>query len=256
MKTSLSRALLPSLIGVGFALASSASLPANAFSIAFGSTSKSSNTTATGASAKVDFSFSNINSTSVLLNLKLTNTTGQIPAFGSKATQSTLVGFGFDILDNLKFSYSSLSSPFTKLYGDASLTTQRVEGAADLQPFGVFDAGIRSAGSGNFTGGNAQSGLTAGQSTDVSFTLKGTNLTAASVESEFLKQLQSGQLKVATRFQQVNAGAGSDKLLGGTITVAVKPKPKRVPEPMTTTGLGLVAGVLLAARRLKVSKLA
>ncbi|MBW4556697.1 MAG: PEP-CTERM sorting domain-containing protein [Trichormus sp. ATA11-4-KO1] len=251
MKTALLNLFKPSLLAAGIAAASLAMMPssAQAFSILFGPDSFSSNPTRTGSSAKVNFNFSQVGS-DVLLDLALTNTTGQIPTFGDGATESTLVGFGFDILDGLTFAYNPLSSTFTQLYGNSSLTSQTISGPATLQPFGTFDVGIRSAGPGDFNGGNPTQGLTAGQSTNVSFTLSGANLNAADVESEFLSGFQSGTLRVSTRFQSVNAGEGSDKLLGGNI---VK---RRVPEPATLAGIGLVAGVMVMSRRRQAIKFA
>lgn len=247
MKAPVSQLLGSGLLAASVAIASSVMAPssAQAFSVSFGPTSTSSNSPATGASATVDFSFSQVDANSVLLNLNLLNTTGQIPPFGSGATQSTLVGFGFDLLNSItSFTYNSLSSPFTKLFGDQSLTSQTVEGPATLQPFGTFDVGIRSSGPGNFNGGNPQTGLTAGQSADVSFVLSGTNLIANDVESAFQAGFQDGTLKIATRFQEVNAGEGSDKLLGGTVE-----PPESVPEPSTLAGLAFVIGGMIVSRR-------
>jgi hypothetical protein len=245
------------LAAASIALASSVMLSssAQAFSISFDSTSLSSNNPATGASAKVDFSFSQIDPNKVLLNLNLVNTTGQIPSFGKGATQATLVGFGFDLLNNISsFTYSPLSSTFTQLYGDQSLTSATVQGEAKLEPFGTFDVGIRSSGTGNFTGGNPQTGITASQFTNVSFTLIGSNLNAANLESAFLSGFQSGTLRAAARFQQVSGpgfSGASDKLLGGTISNGGTTP---VPEPTTLVGIGLVAGAMAMSRRQQASK--
>jgi hypothetical protein len=67
--------------------------------------------------------------------------------------------------------------------------------------------------------------LTQGLSSSVSFLLGGKNLVANNVENAFLTGFGDGTLRIASRFQAVNAGAGSDKLLGGILkpTVVVPP---------------------------------
>jgi hypothetical protein len=223
-------------------------IPAQAFIVQFGANSTSSNSPATGASANVEFTFSDLGAGLVGLDLTLTNTTGQISSFGAGATEATLVGFGFDITDDITGGiYDPLLSPFTQLYNDAAPVTitptngATDEGLADLPPFGTFEIGIRSEGPGNFTGGNPQDGITAGQSTNVFFQFN-TLLDAAALETAFLDGLNDGTLEVATRFQQVNAGEGSDKLLGGDIIDT--PPPKSVPEPATLLGLAVIGGAL------------
>ncbi|NJO94023.1 MAG: PEP-CTERM sorting domain-containing protein [Hydrococcus sp. RM1_1_31] len=80
-----------------------------------------------------------------------------------------------------------------------------------MNPFGTFDVAVLD--NNNFEGGNANGALPQGQSTSVSFLLSGTNLLANTVESDFFTGFSDGSLKAVARFQQVNAGAGSDKLL-------------------------------------------
>ena len=67
--------------------------------------------------------------------------------------------------------------------------------------------------------------MTQGLSSSVSFLLGGKNLVANNVENAFLTGFGDGTLRIASRFQAVNAGAGSDKLLGGILkpTVVVPP---------------------------------
>ncbi|WP_242045184.1 PEP-CTERM sorting domain-containing protein [Anabaena catenula] len=245
--------LLAAVTGVTLTSSLIAPNSAQAFSLSFDANSQSSNTPATGSSALVNFTFSQSGS-DVLLNLNLKNTTGTIPAFGSGATQSTLVGFGFDLIDGVKsFTYAPQSSSFTKLYGNSSLNAS-VSGDASLQPFGTFDVGIRSSGNGNFSGGNPQTGLTAGNFSNVSFLLKGTNLIAANVENSFLTGFQNGSLSAATRFQQVGGGTGyngstSDKLRMAPLYTPPAPPAAKVPEPASLVGLGLVASGMVMARR-------
>jgi len=266
MKNTLSTLLGSSLLAAGVAIAASAftATSAQAFSLFIDPQYGSSNTPATGSTAKLDFTFSQVGS-DVLLNLGIKNTTGTVTptVTTSGATKSTLVGVGFDLASIISsYTYNAGTSAFTKLYGDSSLTNQSVAGDASLQPFGTFDVGIRSAGSGNFTGGNPQAGLTAGNYTSVSFTLKGTNLTASGVETAFQTGLSDGSLRAVGRFQQVGggvnySGATSDKVLAGGVTGGggnTGGGIKKIPEPASLAGLGLVGASLAASRRRKVSQ--
>ncbi|MBD2023169.1 PTPA-CTERM sorting domain-containing protein [Leptolyngbya sp. FACHB-711] len=223
-KQFLTGALALSAVTVGsFAL----SRPAEAFALSispvFGSTEN------TGSTALLDFNFSQSGS-DTLLNLGIANTTNGSAGLG--ATQSTLVGIGFDLPSIVAGgTYNPLASAFTQLYNDnASFITPTNgatdEGAADLSPFGSFNAGIRSAGPGNFAGGNPQQGLTAGQSTTVRFLFSSIN--AITLEQAFLSGFQNGSLRSVGRFQQVNAGGGSDKVLGGIPTTPI-PTPALLP---------------------------
>jgi hypothetical protein len=166
----------------------------------------------------VDFSFSQVDAHSVLLNLNLLNTTGQIPSFGAGATQSTLMGITFDLVEGLNVVAKSYkgSDFFSNLLSSVSFTPFSNSGDS-------FDVGI--AHNDKFEGGNTKGGLTQGLSSTVSFLLGGTNLDANNVENAFLTGIQDGTLRIASRFQAVNAGAGSDKLLGGILqpTVVVPP---------------------------------
>lgn len=224
------RALVGStLAAAGLALASSTftAAPAQAFGLSinpqYGSTEN------TGATATLDFSFVDTVQ-GVLLNLGIKNTTNGTAGLG--ATQATLVGVAFDLLDGVsapQSGYSAGSSAFTRYFSDPS-----IPGLNNNQS---FDVGIRSAapGPGTFVGGNPQQGLTAGQSTTVSFLLSGITGTAAQVESAFFQGFKAGgDLQAAARFQQVNAGGGSDKVLAG----------EAVPEPTTIGGLLLGGGML------------
>jgi hypothetical protein len=120
---------------------------------------------------------------------------------------------------------------------------------ASLPPFGTFDVGIRSAGTGNFVGGNPNLGLTAGQSATVKFTFS--NQTASNLESSFQALFANSSATnplVVGRFQQVGGyspfveGGSSDKVVG-----ALNPPAQAVPEPATMLGLvtaGVVGSVL------------
>ena len=191
----------------------------------------------TGSTANLNFGFVQ-QGADVLLNLGIQNTTNGTVGLG--ATQSTLVGVGFNLpgIVTSVIAYNPQSSNFTKTFGSLPGSS----GAAALPPLGTFDVGISSAGSGNFVGGNPQQGLTAGQSKLVSFLLGGNNLTAFGVEAAFqnlfaTSAFPSPGAQIAGRFQQVNAGGGSDKVAGQATTTAV-PTPALLPGLI---GLGLSA---------------
>lgn len=245
MRNALSSSLpLSAFAAAGIALASTlAANPAQAFSLSinpqFGSTEN------TGSTANLDFSFVQ-SGADVLLNLGIKNTTNGTVGLG--ATQSTLVGVALDLLGGgvTSYSYNAMGSSFTNTYKNVSIPGS----------FGntAFDFGIRSAGNGNFVGGNPQQGLTAGQSTLVSFLLKGSgSLSAANVESSFLSRFSSGAMSVAGRFQQVNAGGGSDKVLGGVVETppSNEPPAEAVPEPTTMMGLATAGALLFGKKKLQ-----
>ena len=198
----------------------------------------------TGSTANLNFGFVQ-QGADVLLNLGIQNTTNGTVGLG--ATQSTLVGVGFNLphIVTSVIAYNPQSSNFTKTFGSLPGSS----GDAYLPPLGKFDVGIRSADptkvpkvSSTFVGGNPQQGLTAGQSGLVSFLLGGNNLTAFGVEAAFqnlfaTSAFPSPGAQIAGRFQQVNAGGGSDKVAGQATTTAV-PTPALLPGLI---GLGLSA---------------
>jgi hypothetical protein len=182
----------------------------------------------TGASASAIFTFTDVGS-DVRIDLSLSNTTDG--SLGLGATQATLVGLAFDLPTFTAISYNSNSTAFSQLWTEVS-----------LPPYGTFSVGI-SPPRNSFAGGNPQSGLTALNTlSTVSFTAD-TTLSAAAFEAAFLAgHSASGLMDAAARFQQVNAGGGSDKVKGGTA----------VPEPSTGAlmllGFG-GAGALIRRRR-------
>jgi len=192
----------------------------------------------TGSTASAVLTFSDV-AGDVFVDVQVTNTT-------PSPFTSTLVGIGLDLPDQFDLStnitYDPLSSPFTKLFEDVN-----------LQPYGPFEVGVRSAGSGNFIGGNPSDGLTAGESAE--FRLKiDTLLSATQVENLFIDgYTDAPPLATAARFQNVNGG-NSDKVLGGYDPEdRDDPGPSTgnaIPEPMTTTlGLLGLAGLALATQR-------
>ncbi|MFW6296211.1 MAG: PEP-CTERM sorting domain-containing protein [Halothece sp.] len=230
MTLKLSNKLIPKLItALSLTVASSTVISANsaeAFTLKispeYGSTEN------TGATAEVDFNFAQ-DGNDVLLNLDIFNTTDGTA--GNGATTSTLVGVGFDLPEIIKsYTYNSQNSDFTKLYSDAR-----------LEPYGSFDIGIRSKGSGGFIGGNPQGGLTAGQSTSVQYRFTGNNLTTTEVENAFQQGFSATYLRAAGRFQEVD-GNGSDKVFASLLQSNVNYKGEvDIPEPTTTAALGLVS---------------
>lgn len=247
MTTFTSRLLGSGLLATSIALASSlvAANAAQALTINFDSTSTSTNDPATGASAQVDFDFVDV-AGGVQLDLTLLNTTGQLgTSFGLGATESEFVAFGFDVSDSISsYTYDSLSSPFTRLFTNAVIS-----GAGGQN---VFDIGIRVAGSGTFGGGNPTGGLNSGESAQVSFFLNTTD-NAQAVEQAFGNLFNGEEFRAVARFQDVNAGEGSDKLLVNRISNG-DPDDNgdvSVPEPGTLAGLALIGGSFAAARRRK-----
>jgi hypothetical protein len=259
MTTFTSGLLGSGLLATSIALASSlvSANAAQALTLNFDSTSTSTNDPATGASAQVDFDFVDVAGGGVQLDLTLLNTTGQLDSsFGSGATDSDFVAFGFDVSDSISsYTYDPLSSPFDRLFGDASLTSNTVEGSAVISGAGgknIFDIGIRVAGKGNFSGGQTAAGLNPGESAQVSFFLD-TSDNAQAVEQAFADLFNGQEFRAVARFQNVNAGEGSDKLLVNRISNG-DPDDNgdvSVPEPGTLAGIALIGGSLAAARRRK-----
>lgn len=261
MTTFTSRLLGSSLLATSIALTSSlvSANAAQALTLNFDSTSTSTNDPATGASAQVDFDFVDV-AGGVQLDLTLLNTTGQ-SSFGAGATNSDFVAFGFDVSDSISsYTYDYLSSSFTRLFGDASLNPT-VEGDAVISGAGgqnIFDIGIRvpnaqgNPTAGGFQGGSPSGGLNPGESAQVSFFLN-TSDNAQAVEQAFANLFNGQEFRAVARFQNVNAGGGSDKLLVNRIPNG-DPDDNgdvSVPEPGTLAGLALIGGSLAAARRRK-----
>jgi hypothetical protein len=245
MKGAPFKSLSLSTLAIGVAASSIAfANPAQAFNVSISSNAcpfSTCSTENTGASALLNFSFAQ-HGNDVLLNLGVTNTTNGTVGLG--ATQATLVGIAFDLANGVSTSasgYTAGTSGFTKFWSNVS-----------LNPFGTFDVGI-SPPRNSFAGGNPTTGLTAGQTTLVSFLLRGNNLNAAAVESSFLSGFTDGSLRVAGRFQQVNAGGGSDKVLGGVVPSGETPS-AGVPEPTTMLGAAVAGTFLLGRKKLQRQK--
>jgi hypothetical protein len=114
---------------------------------------------------------------------------------------------------------------------------------APAPPNGTLDVAF--ADNNNFTGGNANGALVQGQTETVSLLLS-TALDATAYKAAFAAALNNG-LTAVMRFQQVNAGAGSDKLLfGGTVPTGPGPGPGPGPNPAPVP-LPAAGWMLLAA---------
>ncbi len=213
---------------------------ANAFTYTFGDASTSSNDTATGAAAAVDFDFVNLGNDQVQLNLDFLNTTGQ-NIFGAGATSSALTGIAFDIFDDISVASYSLN-------GNLDTWLSDVEFAPFTNTVGNFDIGF--ADNNNFTGGNANEAVDTGENSRATLVFN-TSADADALRERFRQGFSSAELNIAARFQQVNAGAGSDKLLGGRISDPFSPPeaPREIPEPAAMGGLALLIGYLKLRHR-------
>ena len=200
---------------------------ASAFTYALGSASQSTNSTATGASASVDFDFFDTSKAGqVELRLKFANTTGTLSTgtFGSGATDAKLTGIAFDLFDDI----SIAGSPSLNGKLGSFLTNVNFSGVSNK--VGNFSVGF--ADGKNFLGGNANGALKVGE-TSFATLLLNSNKNAADLQNQFQLALASEKLNIAARFMQVDAGAGSDKLWGGTVSNPIAPTPSVPPTPPT-----------------------
>ncbi len=214
---------------------------ASAFTYKFGGTSASSNTTATGASASVDINFADLGNGQVKLNLGFLNTTGTLATgtFGAGATDARLNGIALDLFDNITIASHSFDGKLSTLFTNFAYS-----------PFsnsvGNFSVGFGD--NNQFEGGKAKDGLAVGETSFATLVLN-SNKNAADLENQFRLALTANTLNIAARFQAVNAGAGSDKLLGGSIDDPfTPPTPTEVPEPAAIAGLGHLAACLKRRR--------
>jgi len=217
-------ATLLAVVTSGIMLTASESL---AITLTFDDSSTSSNNPLTGASASVDFSFADISAGLAKVTVDVSNTTGSIPSFGAGATEATLTGFGFDLLSGV-----SLASP-DGFMATGNLDTLLTD--ADFNPFGDLDVAI--ADNNNFVGGNANSAVEEGESSSAMFNLAFTGYAdALALEAAFASAFADpvNTLQAGVRFQQVNEGAGSDKLIYN---------PTIAPVPLPAAGWMLVAAL-------------
>lgn len=201
-------------------------------------TSTSSNTPATGASASAELTFTDATGGGVKIDVAVRNTTGET-TFGAGATTSKLTGVAFDLFEpNAGVSDFAAGTYLTDLIFNVNAS-----------PFPTIDLAV--ADNGNWLGGNANGALPESTNDAVSFILNGTALAAIDLESAFRDGFTNGTLAYTSRFQQVNAGAGSDKLYGGTCCDNPDTDPNPVPVPGTLVLLGLGLTGLGWSRRKK-----
>lgn len=191
------------------------------------------NSTHTGASGTVEWTLENSGS-DILLKWDISNTTGEIPSFGDGATKAMLTGFGVNLPNGVTYVTGSFVA-------GNKLDTLILD--ANASPFGTLR--IAAADNNNFNGGNANSALEEGASDQVSLKLTGLNL--ADMVQAFTTSFQPPvSLSAVMRFQQVNAGSGSEKLL---FTGSSTP-PQVVPEPTSIAMWGIFGiGVTASVRR-------
>ena len=258
---------------MGLAAGSSliAASSANALRLDFNAYYGSTNSTATGASAEVEFSFSDVGDGTVELLLDITNNTGDViseyegdPINTAGATASRFMGFGLDwtegnladMFNIAKGDYSGNSHLANLVFNDNTISGQAgaTAGNAGLETnFGniTFDIGFSK--NKELKGGNPNGALIAGQSTQVSLILD-SDMDALATEQWFSDAFENNEINAGARFQAVNAGAGSDKLLGdvyddfnnnnsgnGTL--------ERVPEPGSIAALAFIGGGMFLTRR-------
>jgi len=216
--------------------------PAQAFSLTFGEDSASSNSPATGASATVDFTFTDTVD-GIQLDLFFDNTTDET-TFGAGATEGILVGFVLDIVEAVNSVSLIDLGAFDAFQFD--------EDGITFEPFSNNGVNFGSF-NGNFDvelddTGSPQDGVLEGASTTVKLLLDSAE-NAATIESAFFNGFNAGTIRAATRFQDVNAGSGSDKLLIGSVDNG-GPEPEPVPEPAAMAGLiAIGAGVVINRRK-------
>ena len=191
---------------------------ASALTLNFDETSTSSNDTPTGASATVEMVFTDVGAGLVDIVTTVTNTTDST-SFGSGASESQLTGFGFDLLSGLSFIEADSSS-------GSALDTFLTD--AEFNPFGQLD--LAAADNNNFLGGNAQGALSEGGSDSVTFRIaydQSLFSGAAALEAAYMTAFLGDGVNAGTRFQSVNAGEGSDKLVAN-YSVTIVPIPASI----------------------------
>ncbi len=213
---------------------------ASAITLQFDSSATSSNTPATGASGTATLAFSDVGTNQVQIDVSVENTTGS-STFGAGATVSKLTGFAFSLLSGTSLASISTTGAFLD-YAFAS--------GVSLPPFGSFD--VAWGDNSNFQAGGPGGALPEGQ-TDTGLKAiinVGSLYTAATLESAYLASFNdtSDDIGAVMRFQSVNAGSGSDKLLYGGISnpgpgPGPGPNPNPAPVPLPAAGWMLLAAI-------------
>lgn len=207
--------------GAALAIALSMTAAHASIILTFGENATSSNATPTGASGKATLSFADEGG-DVRVSAFVENTTGDF-IFGDGATEGVLTAFGFDLVSGASFAGGFL--------GGTYLDTLILN--ANASPFGTLD--VAGADNNNYNGGNANNALPKGLSDTFSLLL-GYSGNAMDLENAFYTALTTDPvLTSALRFQQVNAGSGSDKLKDPDVELE--------PVPLPATALLLLGGI-------------
>lgn len=263
MKTTLSNIIKTSLFSAGLTLATLGAGAADAFTLnydpQFGTTN---NDAITGATAAIDFTFTDLGNGDVQLDLNISNTTAdpvtsELVGIGFDWTGGDLAAmFGFAAPNVTGSTYDGGSSNLDLLYADDSINGQAKDPDGNVTlDFNstTFDIGLGIS-STLMSSGSPRDGVDAGTSTSVSFNLKNTGYTAASLEQFFVDGFSNGSLITAARFKAIEGGTGatSDKLVGGVLSTTPPSTPDAdVPEPGTILALGSVAFGAMGLRRKK-----
>lgn len=188
-------------------------------------TSVTTNSNFTGASLLVDYELD-----SYSVNLSLVNTTGVNP-FGANATQASLTGIAFDIPDYLTTRRVHSTDTNTRVSRPGRYWNRYIREDVSFAPFSDnFDYSI---GKLPGVGGNVNRfAVRKGDDIDVNVTF----YKPTDAETWF-NSLRQDDIRFAARFQQVNAGAGSDKLY--YVSNAL-PEPQATPEATSVLAFALL----------------
>ncbi|MEB3342091.1 PEP-CTERM sorting domain-containing protein [Okeania sp.] len=267
MNKTLSTLVNSSLLAVGLAAGSSliAASSANALKLDFNAYYGSTNDPATGASAEVKFDFLDVGDGTVKLDLNITNNTGNVISKyqgndinTDGATASKFMGFGLDWKDgDLADVFGITSSDYTKdpdnYFGNIVFDDNTIKGGIQNGIYNgtqfndiTFDIGFSQGNS--LKNGQPNKALAQGNTTTVSLILD-SDMDANATEQWFKDAFANKKINAGARFQAVNAGAGSDKLLGYVYEFSKNDPPVRVPEPGSIAALAFIGGGMFLSRR-------
>lgn len=212
------------LVGLLIAAGAASAQAVPLFTLNFDDDSITSNKQLTGASGAIGFTFDDEGG-DVRVTLDIANTT-DVTNFGAGATASKLTGFGFDLVEGVAFGGGFTTTGFL----------DTVIENAKFKPFDRLDLAF--ADNRKFNGGNPRNALPEGETATVTFLLDA-DMSAAALGDAYLQAfLVDDTARAGLRFQNVNPGKGSDKLIyvggvivppGGGAGVASVPTPASLP---------------------------